>query len=204
MANFFKEAAQSAAQLASQTSNEDRGMFDNALTGLLGSLGSHKPAEPHEIQQAQDNYQQLVDNPTQPATPEVVGNAAAVQAMQENEKASGGTLSTLIGFAMAIAAKLFGLSNGATASNDDKQSAVQQAAMMAFKLYMGQKAGGAQASGVSSLLNFAMNMGGGGGGNQQQASGLGQIGNLMGAFIGGGNQSQQQASGVAGLLSKLL
>jgi hypothetical protein len=98
----------------------------------------------------------------QPASSGTMGSAAAMQALKMFSGGSGGSSSgqggqnAFIGMAMGQASKLFDQQSqsGNVAQGASKESAVQQAAEMALKMYMG---GGGQSGsgGVSSLMGLA-------------------------------------------------
>ncbi|KAI8880260.1 hypothetical protein K501DRAFT_275754 [Backusella circina FSU 941] len=164
---------QSAAHVAANSSGENRDIFESAISKIMSNVSGQPVANHQDIQAAQEAHQHVMNNGSEAATPEQIGNAAAVEALQKNES-SGGGLSSLIGTAMSMASKFSGKSNNSGGSGgSSNENAVQQAAMMALKLYMAKQSGSngqsqSQSSGVSSLITKLLLGSSSNNNNQQQ------------------------------------
>ncbi|EIE79572.1 hypothetical protein G6F46_002522 [Rhizopus delemar] len=178
--------------------------FSSMISSIMSNPSSHQPAQDHEIRAAQASYQQVMNNPGQPNSAEHVGNAAAVQALQRSQETGGG-MGDMIKMAMSMASKMSGSGSTQGGHNDaGKNQAIQQAAMMAVKLYMSKQSSGASTGhsglgGSSSIGNMlGMLMGSSSGSNHQQqqqhsssGGGLGaMVGSLLGSATGASHSSQ--------------
>ncbi|KAI8376111.1 uncharacterized protein BYT42DRAFT_573449 [Radiomyces spectabilis] len=184
--------ARYAAQYAPE---QDRGVFSSVLQQVKGGKSNASVAESHEIQEAHNSHQQFYGNgggQGNTQNPNDIGNAAAMQALHNQERSGqGDSMNAFIGMAMAEASKLFAKQSGGgghgAGGDSGKAQAIQQAAMMAMKLYMAKKASGGSGSG-----------------------GSGGLGDMLGMLMGGGQAQQQQSSshgssgGIGGMVSSLL
>ncbi|KAI8384606.1 uncharacterized protein BYT42DRAFT_563060 [Radiomyces spectabilis] len=196
---YERPNADEAARIATRhgASEEEHGLFSSVLSNLLhkddddDDAPTKKPVNADEVEhaaQAHDKiYSQNGGEPNEQSSSRDLGSAAALQAFKMfsgGGGSSGGSSNELIGMAMGEAMKLFNAQSGKTGggSNVDQAEMLQNAAMMAMKLYMTHQSSQSNSGGSSS----------------------GGIGALMG-MLGGGHQNQSSSGGLASsLLSKLL
>jgi len=159
-----------AANLASQGSNEDSGMFHKALSYVHeNSDEHHKQFSPEDESHITRSHQEAYHpdgNPrvynTSNMSASQMGSAAAMQALKSFTSGGGGSgggggQTQLISMAMSEASKLFDASNGG-GGGGDKQAVISGAAMTVMKL-MAQQGGG---GGGGGMLGMAEGMIGGG------------------------------------------
>ncbi|KAL1917023.1 uncharacterized protein VTP21DRAFT_5221 [Calcarisporiella thermophila] len=170
----LQQATSVAQQHSGMNTEEDRGLFSNVLSSVMGSghSGSGSGLGHADVQQMNNAHQQIYGqqngqpNPNQ--SPEMLGSAAAMQALKlfSNQGQSGGQ-SQLLGLAMGEALKLFNAQGGTSA---DKGNILKTAATMAAQLYFTQKVGGSgAASNSSGLQSILQSMMGGAGSGQPQS-----------------------------------
>jgi len=135
-------------------------MFSNVL-GRLGQNQHQIASQGVNEQSAVQSHQQFFGGGSgnQPANSGAMGSAAAMQALkmftggQSGNSQGGNNQNAFIGMAMGEASKLFEQqsSQGNVASGASKESAIQEAAEMALKMYM--KGGGGGSSGLMGLAS---------------------------------------------------
>jgi len=160
-----------AANIASQGSNEDSGIFHKALSYVHeNSDEHHKQFSPEDESHITRSHQEAYHPDGNPRTENTsnmsasqMGSAAAMQALKSFTSGGGGSgggggggQTQLISMAMSEASKLFDASNGG--GGGDKQAVISGAAMTVMKL-MAQQGGG---GGGGGMLGMAENMIGGG------------------------------------------
>ncbi|KAL1916872.1 uncharacterized protein VTP21DRAFT_5069 [Calcarisporiella thermophila] len=170
-----QQVANIAQQHAGTDNDDDRSLFSNVLTNVLGSsfggLGQNEEEKMNEAHQK--IYGQQNGQPSSNDSSETIGAAAALQAFKlfGNQQSSGDKSGNnqLVGLALGEAMKLFNAQSQTGGGGADKNNLLMTAASMAMKLFI-SKQGGAGGSG--------------GAGAMAQA--------LLGNFLGGQQQSQQQ------------
>lgn len=147
-----------AASHASTHSSEDSSLFSQALKFVQerNSSSDHEVDEEHAVNSHQ-RYEQGGNMDSRD-----LGAGAAMQALKMfNSGSSGATgggedKNAFVGMAMAQASKMWDEKNGKGEASGDKQSAINQAAEMAFKMYMkSQGSGSSGTGGPSGLMGLA-------------------------------------------------
>ncbi|KAL4916630.1 hypothetical protein BDW62DRAFT_185596, partial [Aspergillus aurantiobrunneus] len=155
-----KDDLHSAASHASTHSSEDSSLFSQALKFVQerNSSGGHQDDidEDHAVS-SHKRYEEGGNMDSHD-----LGAGAAMQALKlfnsgSGESTGGGKdKNAFIGMAMAQAGKMWEEKNGKGEASGDKQSAVNQAAEMAFKMYMKSQMSGSEGTGgPSGLMGLA-------------------------------------------------
>ncbi|KAJ5118071.1 hypothetical protein N7448_004282 [Penicillium atrosanguineum] len=152
----------SAAQHASQHDSGNSDLFSNALSFIQGrasSAGSGEIDERHAVQAHQAMYNGGNDE-GQTHDSSTVGAGAAMQALKMftggGSSDGGMDKNKLIGMAMSQAGKLWDEKSGNGANmSGDKQSAINNAAEMALKMYMKSGGGIGGTGGAGGLMSLA-------------------------------------------------
>ncbi|KAF4988337.1 hypothetical protein FDECE_15094 [Fusarium decemcellulare] len=143
-------------------SSGDKDLFSN----ILGSLGQKQTKLANEDLNEEDaikQHKQAYDSENEEEDNKSMGTAAAIQALKlfnkgeaQSGSGSSSSQSAFLGLAMAEASKLFDdkASKGKVSADADKQSVVQKAGEVAFKMYL--KNQGEQQGGMMGLASKFM------------------------------------------------
>ncbi|KAF3764624.1 hypothetical protein M406DRAFT_340190 [Cryphonectria parasitica EP155] len=156
---FHQRAAEHAARNAGDSGGSD---FFSGIMGQFMGKKTQLANEDVDEQAAVAHHKKFFggEDDGSEADSGSMGNAAAMQALKMfaggSGGSSGGSQSEFIGLAMSEASKLFDsqASSGRVSSGASKESAVQQAGEMAFKMYL--KSQGGSSGGLMSLASKFM------------------------------------------------
>ena len=205
MGNTHTSVTQYASQHAG-ADEEEHGLFSSVMSNLMDK-DDHLDTNDEEMEHAKNSRQRIYQDGEENQNPRDIGAAAAAEAMEKHRSnGESGGMNALLGMAMGEAAKLFAKQGGSGGSGSSgKSEAIQQAAMMAMKMYAskqgGSGSGGSSSGGglgsVMSLLAAAQGGSSGGGSS-------GGLGGMVSSVLGGGGKDSKHSSGGGDIASKLI